>query len=547
MKKYISLLGLFLCIIGRSQTTTINYTASNAVISNPERGFYRHTSAHAGVYNPLDQELITSYRLDNNITLLYRDFRLNDYINSPISAAYLANIQNDFDKIRNAGLKCIIRFTYSDDDTVAQLDATKVTMLSHIQQLRPLLQANADIIAVMQAGFIGAWGEWYSTSQPEFGGWGYNQTSLTNTNLNHRKDIITAILNALPPTRMVQVRYPAFKQDAYSSSALTTTQAFTESSLARIGHHNDCFLSSPTDYGTYDDTSLEYPYLAQDTKFVPMGGETCLLNSPRTDCTTAVFEMGKFHWSYLNADYYPDVIDGFQANNCLGDIEKNLGYRLELKSATFPQAISLNSTLPVTIKIKNQGYAAPFNDRNVYLVLKNTTTNQIYPILMTTDPRTWLGPNEITISETLTLPSNLTTGNYKLYLNLPDSYPSLTNRPEYSIRMANDNVWESYTGYNSLNYTLNVTAATLGVADNSKLNVSLYPIPANSNLTVDLTDISDYKVTLFNSLGQSVKLNMILSAPNRMTINTQGLSDGLYFVEFQKGAFSDTRKIIIKY
>jgi len=547
MKKYISLLGLFLCIIGRSQTTTINYTASNAVISNPERGFYRHTSAHAGVYNPLDQELITSYRLDNNITLLYRDFRLNDYINSPISAAYLANIQNDFDKIRNAGLKCIIRFTYSDDDTVAQLDATKVTMLSHIQQLRPLLQANADIIAVMQAGFIGAWGEWYSTSQPEFGGWGYNQTSLTNTNLNHRKDIITAILNALPPTRMVQVRYPAFKQDAYSSSALTTTQAFTESSLARIGHHNDCFLSSPTDYGTYDDTSLEYPYLAQDTKFVPMGGETCLLNSPRTDCTTAVFEMGKFHWSYLNADYYPDVIDGFQANNCLGDIEKNLGYRLELKSATFPQAISLNSTLPVTIKIKNQGYAAPFNDRNVYLVLKNTTTNQIYPILMTTDPRTWLGPNEITISETLTLPSNLTTGNYKLYLNLPDSYPSLTNRPEYSIRMANDNVWESYTGYNSLNYTLNVTAATLGVADNSKLNVSLYPIPANSNLTVDLTDISDYKVTLFNSLGQSVKLNMILSAPNRMTINTQGLSDGLYFVEFQKGAFSDTRKIIIKH
>lgn len=547
MKNYISLLGLFLCIIGRSQTTTINYTASSAVISNPERGFYRHTSAHAGVYNPLDQELITNYRLDNNITLLSRNFRLNDFINSPISASYLANMQSDFDKIRNAGLKCIIRFTYSDDDTLAQMDATKATMLSHIQQLRPLFQANADIIAVMQAGFIGAWGEWYSTSQPEFGGWGYNQTNLTNTNLNHRKDIITAILNALPPTRMVQVRYPAFKQDAYSSSALTTTQAFTETSLARIGHHNDCFLSSPTDYGTYDDTSIEYPYLAQDTKFVPMGGETCLLNSPRTDCSTAVYEMGKFHWSYLNADYYPEVIDGFQANNCFVDIEKNLGYRFELKSATFPQAISLNSTLPVTIKIKNQGYAAPFNDRNVYLILKNTTTNQIYPILMATDPRTWLGPNEITISETLTLPSNLTTGNYKLYLSLPDSYPSLAARPEYAIRMANENVWESYTGYNNLNYTLNVTAATLGIADNSKLNVSLYPIPANSNLSIELADILDYKIALYNALGQSVKLNLVSTESNKIEINTQILSEGLYFVEFTKGTYSDTRKIIIKH
>jgi hypothetical protein len=81
---------------------------------------------------------------------------------------------------------------------------------------------------------------------------------------------------------------------------------------------------------------------------------------------------------------------------------------------------------------------------------------------MNADPRLWLGPNEITITENLTLPANLTTGNYKMYLHLPDNSPSVANRPDYAIRFANESVWESITGYNSLNHTLSVTTAALG-------------------------------------------------------------------------------------
>ena len=38
-----------------------------------------------------------------------------------------------------------------------------------------------------------------------------------------------------------------------SSTALTDAEAFSGTDAARIGFHNDCFLSSPNDYGTYDD------------------------------------------------------------------------------------------------------------------------------------------------------------------------------------------------------------------------------------------------------------------------------------------------------
>lgn len=546
MKKIITLLGVLLFIYGSAQTTNVTYKPSNLNFANPERGFYKHTSADSGTYKSLNQASITNYRVVNNISLIYRAFPLDDFVDTPISASYLANMQSDFDKIRKAGVKCFIRFTYSDDQDVAKRDATKAMMLTHIQQIKPLLQANEDVISLMQAGFIGAWGEWYYTSQADFGGEGYNGSSVTTTNINNRKEIVEAILDALPASRMLQVRTPTFKQGLYSKNALTNTQAFSETSMARIGHHNDCFLASSDDYGTYDNVTTQYPYLAQDTKFVPMGGETCALNSPRSDCATAVLEMRKFHWSFLNLDFYPGVIDGFETNNCFPDVQKELGYRFELTSATFPKTQLLGTQLPVTLQIINRGYASPFNERKAYLVLKNLDTNQVYSVLMNADPRTWLGPTELMITENLTLPNNITTGNYKLYLSLPDNSPSLANRPEYAIRFANENVWDTTTGYNDLNYTISITDNHLSTADNSKINMSIYPVPANNELAVEFDGINDYTITMYNSLGQNVKISS-KSETNKVIINTNTVSEGLYFLEFAKGSIKDTRKIIVKH
>jgi len=542
MKNFITLLGFLLCVYGSAQTTTVNYTASTAVISNPERGFYKHTSSNSS----LDQTTLTNYRLNNNITMIYREVRIDAFVSSPISAAFLTSMQNDFNKMRNAGIKCILRFSYGSDEDSDHRDATKALMLSHIAQFTPVLQANADVIAVMQAGFIGVWGEWYYTSQAEFGGWGYNESDLTASNYNHRRDILNAILAALPANRQVQIRYPDMKMHLFTSSALTASQAFTETNVSRVAHHNDCFLASATDYGTYENAATEYPYLAQETKFLAMGGETCKLNSPRSDCSTGLLEMDKFHWDFLNLDYFPEVIDGFQDQGCFPDIQKRLGYRFQLNSAILPNAAAVGTNMSVTLKIKNTGFSTPYNERHAYIVLKNLTTNQVYPILMNTDPRTWLGPNEITITESLALPANITTGNYKMYLSLPDDMPSLAAKPEFAIRLANENVWESTTGYNSLNQTLSVTSGPLATADNVKLNMTIYPVPTNSELNIELAGIQDYKVTFFNSLGQTVEIPTT-SQTDKVVINTGNLSDGLYFVQLSNGTIKDTRKFIVKH
>jgi hypothetical protein len=538
MKKLFTLLVVLLYFYGSSQTTNVTYTISNEVIANPERGFYHHKETSPSGYSSLSQSSLTNYRLNEKVTQILRLFYLNDFINSPISGSYLANMQADFNKIRNAGLKCIVRFAYSNETNLGQRDASKTQMLAHIAQIKPYLENNADVISVMQAGFIGTWGEWYYTDH--FG------MAPTTADYANRKEIVDALLDALPTSRMVQIRTPKMKQKTFlTTTALTANQAFTETDLSRLGHHNDCFLSSASDVGTYTNISTEYPYLEQETKFLPMGGESCDMNSPRTDCPTALLEMAKFHWSYLNLDYYPAVIDGFVSGDCYSVIQNKLGYRFELKSAQLPQSVAIGSTFPITLNIKNTGFASPYNERKAYIVMKNVSTNQVYQIEMNADPRLWLGPNELAITENLTLPANIIPGSYSLYLNLPDAASNLSTRPEYSIRFANLNTWDATTGYNNLNFIMNVGQA-LGVADNDRVNPIIYPVPANNELIVEMNNIADYTISIYNTLGQKFNLVSTINA-NKMTINTDVLSDGVYLLQFDNGQTRDTKRIIVKH
>ncbi len=546
MTKFLLIVAVLCSTLLTAQNHTVVYSPTTENFANPERGFYKYSDTHSANYELLNQTSLINHRTNEKMTLIFRYFYLEDFKNSPISAAYLANMQTDFDRLRNAGMKAVIRFAYSEDNNVSQRDASKARILAQILQLKPLLILNADVIAAMQAGFIGTWGEWYFTSQPEFGGNGYNGTSTTQVNENNRKEVLDAILSALPSNRMIQVRKPAFKRDLYNTTtALTSTTAYTGTALARIGHHNDCFLASADDYGTYD-TPSELPYLEQDSKFLPIGGETCGVNIPRSSCASAVTEMARFHWSYLNSDYDLDVLANFESGNCMDEITNKLGYRFQLNSAVLPTNVSIGNQLPVTIKVSNKGFAAPFNERKVYLVLKNTSNNQIFKIQMTSDPRRWVGTAEIVVSENLSLPANIPAGNYAMYLSLPDNAPSLSTRPEYAIRLANSGVWDSATGYNNLNSTVTISAQ-LGLAENgSKLNVSIYPVPSNDVLNIDLAGISDYKISMYTMIGQQVNMDSA-SLANKMTINTSSLSDGIYVVEFVNETFRETRKIIVKH
>ena len=148
MKNTLLLLLLFIHF-GYSQTTTVNYTALNENISNPERGIYHHTETQSSNYSSLSVSQLENWRVNDNITLILRLFYLKDFINTPIPQSYLNNMQADFDKMRQAGVKCIVRFAYSNN-TNGAYDANKAQMLTHINQVSPYLKNNSDVISVVR-------------------------------------------------------------------------------------------------------------------------------------------------------------------------------------------------------------------------------------------------------------------------------------------------------------------------------------------------------------------------------------------------------------
>lgn len=423
---------------------TVTYPASDEVIANPERGLYRHAGECDSA--AFSEATLRGYRTDGKVSLVMCVFYLRAFRAGPIDAATLAHLQKQFDTVRAAGLKMVLRFAYTD--SVDGADAPKDRVLAHLDQLAPYLSRNADVIEVMQSGFVGAWGEGYYTQN--FG----NNGVVTATDRANRKAVHDKILQVLPAGRMVQLRTPTFKRTMYGTAALTDAQAFDGSAAARTGHHNDCFLADATDQGTYADTAVEYPYLAAETRWTAMGGETCAVHPTRTQCPTATAEMARFHYTYLNHDYHPGVIDGFRAGGCLTTVERQLGYRFTLVDGTYPETAAAGGALPVRLTVRNDGWAAPINPRGAELVLRAASTGALTRLPLTADPRRWAAGATTAVTETLTLPGTLAPGEYELLLNLPD--PLLRDRPEYAIRTANTGTWEASTGLNRLGATVTI-------------------------------------------------------------------------------------------
>lgn len=472
----------------------VTYTESNEDFPNPERGFYRYSETTSSSFIPLDSNELKGYRQLQSIenanykvysTLLFRYYILDNAGNSPISVAVLDGIKSDMKAVRAAGIKMIPRFTYTTATHAGDCpeggicppygDAPKATVLGHIAQLKPIFQENADVIACIQLGFIGIWGEnYYSDYFGDPSPNGNQGNVLTDHNWQDRVEVLKALLDAVPSDRMVQVRYPQFKQrfvygvnSLLGSASLSESEAFTGSDKARIGYHNDCFLSGTNDVGTYEDygnSSSERnsdasvvntlrDYMKNDSKFVPVGGETCSdAFSPQNDCEPAgkaQEEFATMHYSFINAHYNNEVNNDWQDGGCMDNIKRNLGYRLVLESAVLPDNAVHNATMNMTLNLNNKGYASPYNARPVQLILRDKESRKVVVLPLDTDIRRWYS-GQFSLQLAVKIPADVSPGKYELLLNLPDAYASLSARPEYSIRLANNDVWEENTGYNKL-------------------------------------------------------------------------------------------------
>jgi hypothetical protein len=411
---------------GNAPLVHFDFEPSSANLLNPERGYY------VG-YDLTRPERAASVR-ESGHSLAISVVHLDAYRDSSLPSSLLATLDTGFAAARGAGIKIVLRFSYNSSFSA---DASRSRILGHISQLTPLLQRHADVIAVMQAGFIGAWGEWHSSTN-----------GLDNP--TDRAAILAALLEALPAERQIQVRRPMFKEAAYPGGALEPGEAYDGSPRARLGHHNDCYLASNSDYGTYAAPVDQWQaYVAGDGRFTAVGGETCAVYAPRSDCSAALAILASDHTSYLNRQYNRAVLDLWDAQGCGQEIEQRLGHRFALAHVAHTETVAPGGELDVEITVRNHGFASPFNFRPVELLLRGGDTTRVVR-LSGADARRWAAGAATTLAVRLRIPADLTPGAYQLALRLPDAAESLAGDARYAIRLANDDTWDAATASNLL-------------------------------------------------------------------------------------------------
>lgn len=417
---------------------TTHFLEDSSAFPNPERGFYS--------YQKLDEldDSTAELRKEHGITLIWGKISLEPYREArEIPEAFLIRLQRGFDLAQKVGAKVIVRAEYGHagpgGDYTTYEDPAMEIIEGHMTQLAPLFARNADRIAFFEAGFVGPWGEWHSTqitSDPKL-----------------QRDVFFHLLKNTPADRMVVLRYPALKQSIFGTTkALTAEQAYDGSPIARTGHHNDCFLSSANDVGTYNRGGQEMPaevaYLHEETRYTLFGGETCRLHD-RSKRESALFEMEHLHTSFLNFGYHPDVLARWRESGVFEIVERRLGARLQVTAFDLPESARPGQQIPVRLAIANRGFASLYNARPAVLVLiAPEGARHRFPLGV--DPRQWKAGETTEIIANVTLPPDLATAPYSWALHLPDPSPRLAEDSRFSYRLANLNAWDEDTGENVL-------------------------------------------------------------------------------------------------
>ena len=435
---------------------TIRFVETDESFPNPERGLYiqaYYESDSVGITTHANAGSIKYNRTAvDQLTLYLHSYYLTEYMECDLPQEFFDRFEYNMNALRQGGAKVVLRFSYKHDNSSKgqPWEATPEWIHKHIDQLAPYLQKHADVILCVQCGLIGVWGEWYYTTN-------FKMNPSKDADYEPRWQVLEHLLQAVPESRQVALRTPSYKMRYLKmrgiDGALTAEEAYKNTYKARICGHNDCFVSSSSDVGTYNG-GLDRKFWAEDTKYTIMGGETCEKCSS-SDGPYALGEMAKYHWTYLNRAYREEVTNMWRKDGTMDEIRRRLGYRLYLEKAILTEQPKAGQEYQAYFKLRNRGFAAPMNKRDVELIfvsVADASKKFVYP-QTSVDPRFWL-PGEHTFTLSCSLDAQMK-GEYKLYLNLPDPYESIHNDPRFSIRLADKDMWDEETGYNYLT-TINV-------------------------------------------------------------------------------------------
>lgn len=445
--------------------------SSQTRLPNPERGFRYEAMAKIpsltfpwdatrklNINTWLTDQASTFAATDGHIKVSQLYLYLTDFAGTnTLSQAALDTVAAVLNGVRTQGYKIVLRLAYTYDGTGGYVYPPMSRILAHLDQLKPILQSHIDVIHVLQAGIIGLWGEWHN----------YNNAYTSDDKGN----LLIKILEIVND-RNTQVRMPDYRNNPL----------LTRAQYLRIGFEND-FFTDNTHVHAYSDgywasgnygAAEEYSKTTLVDGEMPYGG-TGEWYTNYVDPIQAIKQFRDHHYttfsvvhSYeaaitswkntpitkaqLDANgfpYDPAYFNG--ASRSVYDyVADHLGYRLWMDygaSTVFDD----DSQIKCNIAIRNYGFSAIHNPREVFLVLMKSDGSVVESIKLNNKPSDWHTGLTQTLSATFQKPTNL--GNYKIGIWMPDYDGSPTRMDaRYAMRYCNLD-WA----------TANVGAGTMGI------------------------------------------------------------------------------------
>lgn len=468
----------------------------SAGLRNPERGLRLEVAIDlvSDKEDPLKKlkTQVEMYKADS-ITLVQTYFYLTNLIGKDLTEENFATMQSFFDELERLGMKAVLRFAYERDFMGREaVGPTLEEALIHLDQLKPFLERNKHLIYVMQAGVIGAWGEWHASVH------GLEKSDEAKT------AILKKLLEVVPKERAIQIRVPEFKNLLKNEPALYNRLSFHDDMIVIKPHTWDGNMHEGTPF--FDQIVSESPYLPVDGELPwgfwsvnqdPDSPEAGWLidgaQAARRFCMQHFSSLSAIHnyreirgregkanevkysmqvWqdTSIDTDFlkkenmpvsanYFETISGKKVERTVFDyVRDHLGYRIELQDLKTNLTWSKNKLNEITLNLINRGFATIFNEHDVYFVLINNN-GRIIESKTVADVHQWQPrskTNDVlihTINHNFTLPEDITAGDYKLGLWIPDSFEQLKYNAEYAIRCANGNMewYQSPDGIYSIN------------------------------------------------------------------------------------------------
>lgn len=452
-----------LCFSVFAQQSIVAYENDTTSFPNPERGWFIFSELKPNVVTNennwateelLDKYFKQGYRLAKHVTRIPTN-------TDPIPQEYLDKLEAETSLFRKKGMKIFYRFNYNWIHSFGNDDAPTYVTFNHLEQLKPFFERNKDVLAWLEMGFIGFWGEMHSSTQ------GHNRPKYQGLTESGKK-ILYKALDVFPKDRFVGVRYPEgyYRDDAVYGSLghlrpITKDIAYNESYQARLAGWYANFGAGEKLWHEDDENVTDW---APSTMYAPMWAHCDHFETVSMDSYEWLEDAKMFHYVSLSnpkdEKHTYDIYKNWVRDGVYDDYGKYLGYRYRLLESKVSEEVERDTFMKLHLKLANDGWARATNEKNIEVIFRNVRSKKDYVsrVDLSEDFRL-LFPTPGTKKKmvlSVKVPVALPKGKYELFLKISDPSPSISSRPEYCIRLANKGLWEENTGYNKLFHQITV-------------------------------------------------------------------------------------------